>query len=127
MAVFAAGIGLPDLDQRARHRPSILVQHLAVDDDPLTDGLAVGRIIADQVVVERIELGVTEDRSGPFTDRLRQMQQGTARRAVSRRLVARRIRRRMPGAIAAGKPDRLTHRLPFRAAPFRFGGRPISA
>src|SRR5690606_32388803 len=38
--VAAGGVGLPELDQRAGHRPGILVKHLAIDDEPLADGLA---------------------------------------------------------------------------------------
>ncbi len=33
-------IGLPDLDQRLRHRPSILVEHAPFDDDALAERLA---------------------------------------------------------------------------------------
>ena len=33
-------VGLPDLDQRLGHRPAVLVQHPACDDDALAERLA---------------------------------------------------------------------------------------
>ena len=47
--VAAAGIGLPDFDQRIRHRPPVLVEHAAVHDDALAERLA--RVLLGQVVV----------------------------------------------------------------------------
>ena len=38
--VAAGRVGLPDLDQRVRHRPAVLVEHAAGDDDPLAERLA---------------------------------------------------------------------------------------
>ena len=48
--VAAAGIGLPDLDQRVRHRPAVLVQHVAVHDDAFADRLAVLGVVQQEVV-----------------------------------------------------------------------------
>ena len=56
VAVAAAGIGLPELDQRVRHAAAVLVQHPAVHDDALADRLAGLGVVQDQVVVERAEL-----------------------------------------------------------------------
>ena len=41
MDVAAGGIGLPDFDQRIRHRARVLVEHMAVHDDALAERLAV--------------------------------------------------------------------------------------
>ncbi len=98
--VAAAGIGLPELDQRVRHAAAGLVEHAAVDDDALADGIAVLGVIADQVVVERPEIVVAEHRSGDLRDRILQRQQRLARRAQHRGFVAGRMRRRMDGAVA---------------------------
>src|SRR5215510_2267368 len=37
MRVPAAGVRLPDFNQRSRNRSPVLVQHPALDDDPLAD------------------------------------------------------------------------------------------
>src|SRR5467141_1434525 len=39
--VTAAGIGLPDLEQRIRHAVGVFVQHMAVHDDALAERLAL--------------------------------------------------------------------------------------
>src|SRR5262245_28377586 len=39
MGIAAGGVGLPDLDQRVRHRLAVLVQYSAAYDDPLADRL----------------------------------------------------------------------------------------
>ena len=44
VVVPAGGVRLPDLEQRLRHRPAVLVHHAAVDDDPLAERLA--RVLA---------------------------------------------------------------------------------
>ena len=41
MDVAAAGIGLPDFDQRVRHAAAVLVEHMAVHDDALAERLAL--------------------------------------------------------------------------------------
>src|SRR5207248_5484288 len=38
--IAAAGIGLPDLEQRIRHAAAVFVQHMAVHDDALAERLA---------------------------------------------------------------------------------------
>ncbi len=40
MDVTAAGIGLPDLDQRVRHAAAVLVEHMAMHDDAFAERLA---------------------------------------------------------------------------------------
>jgi len=53
MDVAAAGIGLPDLDQRVGHAATVLVEHMAVHDDALADRLAA--VLGGEIVVARIE------------------------------------------------------------------------
>ena len=59
VAVAAAGVRLPDLDERVADRPAVLVEHAAGDDDPLAERLAL--VLPRQVVVE------LADRVGPNT------------------------------------------------------------
>ena len=47
--VAAAGVGLPDFDQRVGHRPPVLVDHVAVHDDALAQRLA--RVLLGEVGV----------------------------------------------------------------------------
>ena len=56
------GVRLPDLDQRIRHRPRVLVQHSAGDDDALPERLAGVR--AGEVAVERSDRSVAVDGTG---------------------------------------------------------------
>jgi hypothetical protein len=46
-------VRLPDLDDRLRHRPAVLVEHPSVQDDPLTNRLA--RVLLREVGVLRPE------------------------------------------------------------------------
>ena len=41
MDVAAAGIGLPEFDQRIRHAAAVFVEHVAVHDDAFADRLAL--------------------------------------------------------------------------------------
>jgi len=98
--VAPAGIGLPDLDQGSRHRPGILVQHPAVDDDPLADRIAGFRVVADQVVVGCVYVGMAEDRAGDFRQRILQGQERQARAARDAGLVVGCQGWRLPGPVA---------------------------
>src|SRR5258706_5553745 len=40
MDIAAAGIGLPDLEQRIRHAAAVFIQHMAMHDDALAERLA---------------------------------------------------------------------------------------
>ncbi len=101
--VATAGIGLPELHQRVRHAAPGLVQHAAMHHDPFADGIAVLGVVADQVVVERPDVVMTEHRTGDFRDRAVQRQQRIPRRAQHRRFVAGRMRGRVNGAVALEK------------------------
>src|SRR5688500_3033575 len=118
VAVFAAGVGLPDLDQRAGHRTRVLLQHAAMDDDALADRIAAGRVVADEVIVQRIERRVAEHGRAQFPDRLRHHHERAARRAVGRRPVGGRNGGRMPAAVAWQEFGRLAHFGFFRLAGF---------
>jgi hypothetical protein len=48
MDIAAAGIGLPDLDQRVRHAAAVFVEHMAVHDDALAERLAL--VLGGEVV-----------------------------------------------------------------------------
>ena len=41
MDIAAAGIGLPQLDQRVRHAAAVFIEHMAVHDDALAERLAL--------------------------------------------------------------------------------------
>ena len=43
MDVTAGGIGLPDFDQRIRHRARVLVEHMAMHHDAFAERLAFCR------------------------------------------------------------------------------------
>ena len=64
VAVAAAGVGLPDLDQLARHRPAEFVEHPPGHDDALPDRLA--RVPGRQVGIERVDVLVAEARRPAF-------------------------------------------------------------
>ena len=66
--VAARGVGLPDLDELAAHRPAVAVEDPAGDDDPLADRLTV--VLDRQVGLERVHVAVPEARR-PQLDRLR--------------------------------------------------------
>ena len=98
--VAAAGVALPDLDQRVLHRPAELVLDVAVDDDALADRQAVLGVVQDQVVVLRPELVGAEHRRGHFGQRLLQRDQRQARAAQHAGLVLRRVGRRVRRRVA---------------------------
>ena len=100
VAIAAAGVALPDLDQRVLDRPAELVVDVAVDDDALADRHAVLGVVEDQVVVERAELVGAKDRRRHFGERLLQRDQRQLRAAQDARLVLRRVRRRVRRRVA---------------------------
>ena len=104
VAVAAAGIGLPEFEQRAGNAHAALVEHAAIDDDALADG-AFARLgeIVDQVVVEFAQHGVAEDRAGDLRQRVVERQQRLLRRAQHRGLVARRA---APADATSGRAGR---------------------
>ncbi len=64
VAVAAAGVGLPDLDQLARHRPAEFIGDPPGHDDALPDRLA--RVPGRQVSVEAVDVLVAEARCPAF-------------------------------------------------------------
>ena len=65
--VAAGGIGLPDLDQRMRHRPAVLVADPARDDDPLAERRGI--MLAGQVGIVVAHAFMAEHRSGELRQR----------------------------------------------------------
>src|ERR1700738_3253573 len=64
VAVASAGIGLPYFDERVGYRLAIAVEHVAVDDRPFADRLALLGIIEDEIVIGGTEFGRREYRAG---------------------------------------------------------------
>ena len=71
------------------HRAAGLVEHAAGDDDALAERLAVPRAVLRQVVVERADALVAEDRPGQLRQRVLQRDQRPLRPAQHRGFVAR--------------------------------------
>ncbi len=93
VAVAARGVGLPDLQQRVRHRPAAAVADLPEHDDPLPDRLHCG--LSGEVCVAVGHPAVAEQRAGDLGQPLRQVHQGQARRAGGGRPVAGRAQLRV--------------------------------
>src|SRR6266571_1777238 len=68
--VTAGGIGLPDLQERVRHRSPTVVEHAAGHNDALSNSLAAGPGVASEVGVFRCDS--TDGASG--TGQLRERQ-----------------------------------------------------
>src|SRR5438552_5852447 len=97
--VAAGGIGLPDLNHRARYRSAIAVEHPTRDNNALANRLA--RVLAGQVVVKlRNRPGVERRRKIVKTVRkLNQWLRGSAKaRADVLRIQIRRFALAFPGA-----------------------------
>ena len=101
VAIPPARIGLPDLQQRVALRAAHFIHHLAMHDDALADGLAILRVIADHIIVERVDPAFAEHRPRGFTGRLAQRQQSPPWRAQNRCFVTGGIGWRMPEPVAA--------------------------
>src|SRR5664279_5211730 len=86
--VAAAGIGLPDFHQRLRHRPLVLVEHAAVHDDALAQGLAL--VLLGEIIVGLLDRVMAEGRTRELRQRVRHDDQRFRRRALHRALVFRR-------------------------------------
>ena len=62
VAIAAGGVALPQLDQGARHRPRILIEHTPGDDDSFAERRA--RVSLRQVGGVRAGPAIGKDRSG---------------------------------------------------------------
>ena len=95
MHVTAAGIGLPQFDQRVRHAAAVFIEHMAVHDDAFADRLALA--LNGEVVIVLAHRLVAVDRPGQFRQRMPHRDQRLGGRALDRALVAggqpRRMRR----------------------------------
>ena len=70
MMIATGRIALPDLDQGPGHRPAILVEDPALNDDPLPQGLA--HALAREIVLAGIEPLLAQEWPGDFRQRVRQ-------------------------------------------------------
>src|SRR3954466_14785117 len=68
MDVAAAGIGLPDLDQRVRDAAAVLVTDMAVHDDALAERFAL--VLGGEVAVALAHGLVAVDRAGQLRQRV---------------------------------------------------------
>ena len=66
--VAAAGIGLPEFDQRVGHAAAVFIQHMAVHDDALAERLAV--VLDGEIVIVLAHRLVAVDRPGQFRQRM---------------------------------------------------------
>ena len=80
--VAAAGIGLPDFHQGIGHRALVLVEHVAVHDDALAQGLAL--VLLGEIVVALLDRVMAEGRTGELGQRVRHDDQRLRRRALHR-------------------------------------------
>ncbi len=78
MHVAAAGIGLPEFDQRIRHAAAVFVEHMAMHDDALTERLALA--LNGQVMIVLAHRLVAVDRPGQFRQRVPHRDQRLRRR-----------------------------------------------
>jgi hypothetical protein len=79
MGIAAAGVGLPNFDERVRERISIFIDHAARDDDALADGLGV--MLLGEVEGFYVDEVVAEDGAGDFGDCVSEMDEGLGRGA----------------------------------------------
>src|SRR3546814_14823529 len=87
VAVTAGRIGLPQFDERARHRPTVFVEHTTAQDHALADRLA--GMLLGQVMIGRPDQLVADQRPGAFRQGVRQQAEWLAGRATDRRLIRR--------------------------------------
>jgi hypothetical protein len=88
---------------------AVLVEHPAVHDDALADRLAAMGVVADQVVVERAEVGMAERRPGDLESEFCSDSSAKRGERGSRGLVVGRQRRRVQPPVALVELGRLAH------------------
>ena len=132
--VAPAGVGLPHLHQRARHRTPTLVQDAPVHDRPLPDRLAGFRGVQDQVIVERPQLLSPEHGTRDLRQRVLQRPQREAGGAQHAGLVVRGERRRVLAPVALDELVgchiqllALRHAMPPRRSAARPGAAPAGS
>src|SRR5690606_30913771 len=125
VAVTPAGIGLPELDQRVRHGPAVLVEHTPIDDDARTDSaLAWLGIVDGQIVIELAKHGVSEDRPRRLRQCVGKRDRRALRRAHHAAAISRREGRRMPAAVPLEKSPHLRKRVFHFSSPDLFSDAP---
>jgi hypothetical protein len=63
VTVASAGVSLPGLDKGAWNAAAVLVAHVPMHDDALADRLTFLGVVQDEVVVQRTEFVLPEDRA----------------------------------------------------------------
>ena len=66
MAISAPGVGLPHFNQRIFQRAAEAIAHVAMNDDAFANRQTVFGVVEDQVVIQRAEILLGEDRAGDF-------------------------------------------------------------
>ena len=86
--VVAPGrVRLPDFNEQPLERPAVFVQYATAHHDTLAQRLAL--VLAREVVVVGVDVGIAEDRCGELRKRMRQHDERLGRRALDRRSVGR--------------------------------------
>ena len=85
--VASRGVGLPDLDEGVRQRPSALIEDTALQDDPLSKRFP--RMLPSQIVIHRPHAAVRINWSRSFRQRLRHDDERLVRMPQSRAAIGR--------------------------------------
>jgi hypothetical protein len=98
--IAAAGIGLPQLDQRVGHAAAVFIEHVAVHDDAFADRFAL--VLDGEVVIVLAHRLMAVHRTSQFRQRLPHDDQRLLRRALDRAAIAGRQMRRVRGIAGDG-------------------------
>ena len=85
VVITPGGVALPQFDQRPRHRPSVLVEHMPGHDDALAERLAL--VLPGQIGHVRPGPDIGEIRPGHLGQRMLEPDRRPVRRALLRALV----------------------------------------
>src|ERR1700722_17832583 len=86
MQITSGCVGLPDLHQRLRHAPSILIQHSSANDDSFSQRLA--RTLCRQIAVRGRHQRMAKNRPASFSFGMRKQNQWFSRGPLDRRNVS---------------------------------------
>ena len=100
MMIAPGGVGLPDFDQRIRHRLFVFIQDPADDDDALAHRFFSGVGIAREIVLARLQLDIAEQRPGDLRQSLLDRHEPFQRTAFDRRAISFKCIRRMRFPVA---------------------------
>ncbi|MNS73511.1 hypothetical protein D3C72_1069540 [compost metagenome] len=101
VAIPPAGIGLPEFHERVIHAAAALVQYPAVNQNARANGhLAGAGIVEDEIVIQRVQHAMAENRPGDLALGALKRNQSALRRAQDRGLVSGCIGQRVNIAVA---------------------------